>query len=80
MKPWAGSGWIGLLAVALTAVLGCGRADTSDGSPEPGARTYQVRGILQALPDLATGTGQLRIRHEAISDLIGASGEVEGMA
>jgi hypothetical protein len=43
-------------------------------------RTYRVRGVLDSLPDPASGAGQLRVRHEAIPDLVGVSGEVEGMA
>ena len=39
-----------------------------------------MRGVLQSLPDPATGAGELRIRHEAIPDLVGMSGEIEGMA
>jgi Cu/Ag efflux protein CusF len=64
--------------VALAACGGDGAAVTN--GDEPSARTYQVRGVLQSLPDGATGAGQLRIHHEAIPDLVGAGGEVEGMA
>jgi Cu/Ag efflux protein CusF len=68
--------------IALLALLvACGPGDPPDGPPsETGTpRTYRVRGILQALPDPETGAGQLRIHHEAIPDLVGASGEVEPM-
>lgn len=70
------------LAIALAALGACGPGGGQDADParEASARTYRVRGVLESLPDPATGGGELRIRHEAIPDLVGASGEIEGMA
>ena len=67
-----------VLSAALAAAAACGPAPP-ERAPAPSARTYQVRGLLEVLPDPTTGAGQLRIRHEAIPELVGASGEVEGM-
>lgn len=66
------------LAGALVAGCGGGEPTAGDGATGAGARTYQVRGVLEALPP--AGGGTLRIRHEAIPDLVGQDGEVEGMA
>ena len=69
------------LVAALLVATACGGGEPADTvAAESDARTYRVRGILQSLPDPQTGAGRLRIRHEAIPDLIGQSGEVEGMA
>lgn len=76
------------LVIALVTCAGLAACGAPDGQPADsggaggagGARTYQVRGLIQSLPDPASGAGELRIRHEAIPDLVGASGEVEGMA
>ncbi len=77
----AGRGRLAGLALTLAALAACGPGGGQAAKPEDtaSARTYRVRGVLQSLPDPATGGGQLTIRHEAIPDLIGASGEVEGM-
>ena len=77
-----GTVWLAGCATVLALLVACGPGDpaTDEGSAAAGARTYQVRGVLQSLPDPATGAGQLRVRHEAMPDLVGASGEVEGMA
>ena len=66
-----------LLAAALLAA--CGGPPPPGGDAAAAARTYEVRGLVESLPDPATGAGELRIRHEAIPDLVGASGEVEPM-
>lgn len=69
-------------ALALSLACGTGGEEPGRGPDTPAAsqaRTYQVRGILKALPDPETGAGSLRIRHEAIPDLVGQSGEIEGM-
>ena len=68
-----------VVAGALLVACGSDESPAGDGSDAAGARTYQVRGVLKSLPDPETGAGRLLIRHEAIPDLIGASGEVEGM-
>ena len=71
------------LAAILVLLAACAPGHDDTGAPSAtgaGARTYQVRGVLQSLPDPATGAGELRIRHEAVPDLVGVSGEVEGMA
>lgn len=73
-----------LLAVVLGALAACGpegrRGEPADAqqSGAPPVREYRVHGILEELPT-APG-GQLRLRHEAIPDLIGPTGEVDGMA
>ena len=70
-------------AALLVAIAACGPAGDEAGAPSAdgaGARAYEVRGILQSLPDPDSGAGELRVRHEAIPDLVGAGGEVEGMA
>ncbi len=74
--------WLAGLAVAGALLPACGPGEPppGDGPGAVGGRTYQVRGILQSLPDPETGAGELRIRHEAITDLVGAGGEVEIMA
>ena len=70
------------IALVLTALAACGPGggQNADREEAASARTYQVRGVLRSLPDPATGGGQLQIRHEAIPDLVGTGGEVEGMA
>ena len=71
------------LVLGCALLAACGGAGDDAASPAgeaDAARTYQVRGILQSLPDPETGAGQLRIRHEAIPDFVGIGGEVEGMA
>ncbi|MFQ5350899.1 MAG: hypothetical protein ACE5EG_10690, partial [Thermoanaerobaculia bacterium] len=80
-RPAAG-GWVGGLATISILLVACGSGEpqTAQGSAGDGARTYRVSGVLQSSPDPVTGAGQLRIRHEAIPDLVGASGEIEGMA
>ena len=71
----------GLVAAgALLVACGTDEPPAGEGPGAAGALTYQVRGIVKSLPDPETGAGRLRIRHEAIPDLVGASGEVEGMA
>ena len=72
------------LGAALLLLPACGPGGGETGVPAETAaaseaRTYQVRGIIQSLPDPETGAGRLKIRHEAIPDLVGQSGEVEGM-
>ena len=75
------SGWLTGCATILAMLVACGPSDPpADEGSVAGARVYQVRGVIQSLPDPATGVGQLRIRHEAIPDFVGAGGEVEGMA
>ncbi len=73
-----------LLALALGGLVGCA-PDGPRGGPQgaqqsgaPPVREYRVRGILEGLP--AAAGGQLRLRHEAIPELVGPTGEVEGMA
>ncbi len=80
MRSLPRRGWLAVAAVAVATVAACGGGEPGAGTGDATARTYQVRGILAALPDPATGAGQLRIRHEAIPDLVGMSGEIEGMA
>ena len=50
------------------------------GAGAAGVHSYLVRGVIRSLPDPETGAGRLLIRHEAIPELVGAGGEVEGMA
>ena len=83
MRLRAAVGWLAALGASLALVMACepGAPETgSSAGAEPSARTYQVRGVLQSLPDPATGAGQLRIRHEAVPDLVGEGGKIEGMA
>ena len=82
MRREVSVGGLAGLLVACALLVGCGRDERTagDGAGAEPARTYQVRGVLKSLPDPETGAGRLRIRHEAIPDLVGASGEVEGMA
>jgi hypothetical protein len=72
---------MGLLTMILAA-LACG-SQGNEAGPAPdtaaSARVYQVHGVLEKLPDTASG-GQLRIRHEAIPDFIDSAGRAEGMA
>jgi len=85
VRPRPRRSWLTGTAIAVTAITVATVGACGGGEPGIGAgtgataRTYQVRGVLIALPDPATGAGQLRVRHEAIPDLVGASGEVEGM-
>jgi Cu/Ag efflux protein CusF len=67
-----------ILGLALTAAVACGPGRDGAASGGPAARAYEVRGLLESLPDPVTG--ELRIRHEAIPELVGPGGEVEGMA
>ena len=74
---------LALLGLGLAVAAACGPAADQAAAPAgdgASASTYSVRGVIQSLPDPETGAGQLRIRHEAIPDLVGQSGEVEGMA
>ena len=82
MRRRAVWGWLGALAVAGALLAGCGAPEpgAGEGAGPSTARTYQARGLIESLPDPATGAGELRIRHEAIPDLVGADGEVVGMA
>ena len=74
-----------LILAAFTVVIGCGR---TPGPPAPPvnestptavtARTYVVRARLVRIQSRARPL-QLDIEHEAIPDLVGPSGEVEGM-
>ncbi len=82
MRRPASRGVLAALCVACALLATCGGGEETAASPGAAttARTYQIRGVLQSLPDPETGAGQLRIRHEAIPDLVGPSGEVEGMA
>ena len=69
----------GLSALVLL-LAACGSGDgggEAAGTSE--VHVYQVRGVIKELPDPETGAGRLLIRHEAIPDLVGQSGEVEGM-
>ena len=73
------------LGAALVFLPACGPGGDESGAPAEtaaasAARIYQVRGVIRGLPDPETGAGRLEIRHEAIPDLVGQSGEVEGMA
>ena len=68
---------LGVLVLLLAACAG-GEEAAPAGAGE--VHTYQVRGLIQSLPDPESDAGQLFIRHEAIPDLVGQSGEVEGMA
>ena len=66
-------------AIVMALACGSGGEEAGAGRETAEVRTYQVRGIIESLPDPETGAGGLRIRHEAIPDLIGQSGEIEGM-
>ncbi len=83
MRRLSIGGQLAGLGAACVLSAACAPVGDDAGAPAEsaaGARTYQVRGVLQSLPNPATGAGQLRIRHEAVPDLVGVSGEVEGMA
>lgn len=80
MRRHAIQALLATLTVALVPLVGCGPTADETGDAGPTVYTYSVRGIIQSLPDPETGAGRLRIRHEAIPDLVGQSGEVEGMA
>ncbi len=68
------------LAGALLALFACGSGGEQATGDESDPRSYRVRGIVRSLPAPETGAGDLRIQHEAIPDLVGPSGEIEGMA
>jgi len=64
------------LAVLLTLGAACG------GGPEqvaPGARSYEVRGVVTRVPETARVMPVLVIRHEAIDDFASIDGEEVGM-
>jgi Cu/Ag efflux protein CusF len=44
------------------------------------ARTYRVRGVIRQLPQADEAGTALPVHHEAISDFVGLSGDVEPMA
>ncbi len=76
-----------VLGLLVAGLLGCGPAEPAEEATavaatasRPATRTYQVRGIIDALPGPQTGPSTLFIRHEAIPDLVGPSGEIDGMA
>ena len=70
----------GLVALGVL-LLACGPDEPpARGAGAAGVHSYLVRGVIRSLPDPETGAGRLLIRHEAIPELVGAGGEVEGMA
>lgn len=68
----------GMAALLLLGACAAREEEAPAGGGE--VHTYQVRGIIRSLPDPESGVGPLRIRHEAIPDLVAQSGEIEGMA
>ncbi|MEM6459154.1 MAG: copper-binding protein [Planctomycetota bacterium] len=69
---------VALLGVALT-LAACGETETQAPGVEPIVNTYVTRGVVAQLPDAADATTALMIRHEAIPEFVGRSGEVEPM-
>jgi hypothetical protein len=75
------------LAAAAAALLwaacggGTGDAVRSNGDTAPGGavETYEVRGVVLAVPDPSDPLSNLEIRHEAIDDFRSIDGEIVGM-
>lgn len=84
------AGVVFLLTGCPRTTPGDGAADTSetgpeaaydDGDEEPTSETqvYEVRGVIQELPDPQDPLSGLYIRHEAIDDWVGMDGEIQPM-
>ena len=74
-------GAVAALSLGLLLAVGC----SSHHSPEEAAvkvepRQYTVRGELVTVPETVDASTQIRIKHEAMPDLVGHDGEVSGMA
>jgi Cu/Ag efflux protein CusF len=77
------AGAVTVLAMALTLAVGCsssGPARDEDPGIDVEPRQYTVRGELVTVPETVDETTQIRIKHEAMPDLVGHDGEVSGMA
>jgi len=78
--------WRAAVAVLALVVAGCA-ADRAERGAAPAdsepagadVATYDLRGVVLALPDPARPRAGMRIRHEAIDDFAGIDGEVVGM-
>lgn len=69
-----------LLAITVTAaaLAGCGGAEPVEQWPP--AMVYKVRGELDSLPPADQPMDRIGVRHEAIPDFVGITGEPEPMA
>ncbi|MBN8216340.1 MAG: copper-binding protein [Spirochaetes bacterium] len=66
-----------VLALSALTVFSCNRPTHADKAPKVPARSYEMRGIVSALPERS---GQpVMIRHEAIHDFVDSFGERVGM-
>lgn len=68
---------MGSLVVALTALAGCGAEPVEQWPP---VKVYTVRGEVESMPPPDRPRDWMGIRHEAISDFIGITGELDPMA
>lgn len=70
-----------LLAAGLALAAACGPSGPPAESSEPtaGARSYEIRGVVRALPPAGAADPQLTIRHEAVPDLVDIAGRTTGM-
>lgn len=76
--------WMALFLIALIALIAataCGGSSTGTGSidaePAPDPDVYRVRGEVTEMP--VEAGDMMYMRHEAIPDFKGASGQVQGM-
>ena len=66
---------LGAIALLVVALAACAR--TQPAATAGGGATYQVRGVVAALP--AAAGGDLTLRHEALPDFVDRGGERVGM-
>lgn len=69
-----------LIAVIALLALACSTPPETPSTASSEARTYEVRGLVQKLPNGATPAPQeILIRHEAIPDFVDIHGQQVGM-